>query len=197
MQCARANGFEQGARVHELVRISVGFCAVHAHKSFMQCACATSSCPCSVFVWNQYGSWAGACLNELVCEGVCFCIRVWERVQRSSCVRTSTCVRYSPLGLCPMCFCARAGACVNELMRVSLYICTVRAHKDFVLLCFCARVREDVQRSSSARFCTSVWRKPTKASCGANPQGVYTMCWWLPTRALYNVLLCSCESMCR
>ena len=162
VQCARANGFEQGARVYELVLVSMGFCAVHVHKSFMQCACATSSCPCSVLVWNQYGSWAGACMNELVCESVCFCARVWERVKRSSCVRTSTSVRYSPQGVCPMCFSARAGACVVELMCASLYIYTVRAHKDFVLLCFCTRVRERVQMNSSARVCTSVRFEPTR-----------------------------------
>ena len=139
-------------------------------------------------------------MNELVCEGVCFCTRVWERVQRSSCVRTSRCIRYSPLGLCPMCFCARAGACVNELVCASLYICTVRAHKDFVLLCFCASVPacKRVCRGAQVRDYVRLYSvSPTKASCGANPQGVYTTCWRLPTRALYNVLLCSYESMCR
>ena len=70
------NGFEQGARVQELVRVSEGFCAVRAHKISVQCAYAMSSCPCSVLVWNRYGLWAEACGNELVCERVCFCARV-------------------------------------------------------------------------------------------------------------------------
>ena len=52
VQCARANGFEQGARVHELVRVSVDSYAVHAHESVVQCASAVSSCPCSVLVLN-------------------------------------------------------------------------------------------------------------------------------------------------
>ena len=72
VQCARADGFAQGARGHEIVRVSVGFCAVRALKSFVQCARAMSSCPCSVLVWDQYDSWAGACANEVVCESVRF-----------------------------------------------------------------------------------------------------------------------------
>ena len=72
VQCARANGFEQGTCVHEIVRVSVGFCAVRALKSFVQCASAVSSCPCSVLVWDQYDSWAGACANEVMCESVRF-----------------------------------------------------------------------------------------------------------------------------
>ena len=56
VQYVRANGFEQGACVHELVRVSVDFYAVHADQSFVQCASAVSSGPCSVLVWDQYGS---------------------------------------------------------------------------------------------------------------------------------------------
>ena len=56
VQCARANRFEQGAHVNELVRASVGFCAVRAPERFVQCASAMSSCPCSVHVWDQYCS---------------------------------------------------------------------------------------------------------------------------------------------
>ena len=95
VQCARANEFEQGARVHELVRVSVGFCAVHAHKSFVQYACAMSSYPCRVLVWNQYGSWAGACANELVCERVCFYTRAWECAEKLMCKSLYLCTVFA------------------------------------------------------------------------------------------------------
>ena len=54
-----------------------------------------------------------------------------------------------------------------------------RAHKGFVLLC------------------TSVRCEPKRALCGANPQGLYTVCWWSPPRALYQVLMYSCGRVCR
>ena len=64
-------GLSEG-RAHELVHVSVGFYAVRAHESFVQCASAMSSCPCSVLVGDQYGSWMGACANEVV--ALCSCV---------------------------------------------------------------------------------------------------------------------------
>ena len=112
----------------EIVRVSVGFCAVRAHERFVQCASVMSSCRCSVLVWNQCGSWAGACENEVVgfmleCRSVYRGAHVQESVPQYG-------VR--PPGLCIMSFRARAGTCVDELMYTSLYICTVRAQRGFV-----------------------------------------------------------------
>ena len=67
VQCACENGFEQGSRVNEIVRVNVGFYAVHAHERFVQCVSTMSLCPCSVLVWDQHGSWAGACESEVMC----------------------------------------------------------------------------------------------------------------------------------
>ena len=137
VQCARANIFEQRARVHELVRVSMGFHAVRTHESFVQCASAMSSCPCSVLVWDQYdGSRAGACAHEvvgfvLVCGSVYRGAHVLESVPQYG-SRTP--------GICTIYFCARTGTGVDELMYASLYVCTVRVHQGFVLLCFCVRL---------------------------------------------------------
>ena len=45
LQCACTNEFERGARVDELMRVSVGFCVARAHKGFVQCACADELMP--------------------------------------------------------------------------------------------------------------------------------------------------------
>ena len=112
MQCARANGFEQGTCVHEIVRVSVGFCAVRALKSFVQCASAVSSCPCSVLVWDQYDSWAGACANEVMCESVRFVLMCGSVYREGLMYRVSTPVRCSPTqALYNVLLCSRGSVC--------------------------------------------------------------------------------------
>ena len=92
-------------QVQVIVRESVGFCATRAHERFVQCASAMSSCPCTVLVWDKYGSWAGACENETACS-----VLVRGSVYRGVHVRESE-PQYGPRppGLC-----------------TSMYVCTVR-----------------------------------------------------------------------
>ena len=197
VQYARANGFEQGARVYEVVCVSVGFCAVRTHESLVQCACAMNSCPCR-FQCRTSTARGREHVRMSSCMRVCGFVLVCGSVRRGARVRESGSLYGDhPPGLYTLCFCARAGACVDEIKCASLYICTVRANKGFVLLCFCACILEDIQMNSSARACTSEGSDPIRALCGANPQGLYTMWWCLPTRDFYNMLMCSCRSVCR
>ena len=104
VQCTRANRFEQGARAHELVRVSVGFCAVRAHKSFVQCACTMSSCPRGVLVWNQYSSWVED-VQMSWCVRACASVLVCESVYRGAHVREPVPLYgVGPPGLCTMFF---------------------------------------------------------------------------------------------
>ena len=165
MQCARANGFKQGARVHELLCVNMDFCAVRAHESFVQCASAMSSRLCNVLIWDQYGSWAGACTNKVVCFVI-----VYGSVYRRAHAQESV-PQYGvrPPGLCTMCICARAGTCVDELMCASLCICTVRVHQGFVLLCSSVRCEPK-------GLCAVRTHKGFIQCAGAHPPGLCTKC---------------------
>ena len=98
-------------QVHVIVRVSVGFSLMRALKHFVQFASAVSSCPCSVLVWDQYGSWAGACDNETTCS-----VLVCGNVYRGAHVRESV-PQHGPRppGLC-----------------TSVYVCIERTRKGFI-----------------------------------------------------------------
>ena len=108
-------------------------------------------CECRELV--QYGSWTGACDNEIACS-VLVCGSVYRGVH----VRESV-PQYGPRppGLCTSCTSAQC-----EPSR-ALYSVLVLAPQGFVLLC------------------TSVRHEPKRALCGANLQGRYTVCWYSPT----------------
>ena len=136
---------------------------------------------------------------------LCSCV---ERVPRSSCTRVSTSVRSSPIralyfcvrlysanpqGLYTVCWCSPPRAlyfCVLQYGASPNGLCAVRTRKG-VIQCVGTRPPELCTQFLSA---PSVRCEPKGALCGASLQGLYTVCWCSPPRALHPVLMCSCGS---
>ena len=116
----------------------------------------------------QYGSWTGACDNEIACS-VLVCGSVYRGVHVQESVP-----QYGPR---PPWLCT------------SVYVCTVvRNLKGFIQ---CAGARPP----GLVLLCTPVRHEPELVLCGANPQGRYTVCWYSPTKASNTVLMCWCGSV--
>ena len=199
----------------EIVRVSVGFCAVRAHERFVQCASAMSSCPCSVLVWDQCGSWAGACENEVVgfmleCRSVYRGAPVRESVPQYGVRPPRSLYHVLPCSCGNVCRLAHVHGSVHLYGARPKRLCAVRTHKGFMpcagarppgfsTKCLCARVGT----CANEQACTSVVRayKGVVLLCACvrcEPiQGLYTVRWCSPTRALYQVLTCSCGRVCR
>ena len=153
----------------------------------------------------QYGSWAGACDNEIACS-VLACVSVyrWVRVRESVpqygprppglCTSVYVCTVRTPKGFLKCCWCSPHRAlyfCILQCGARPNGLCVVRVYKGFVLRCTVRAPRAlcgaSLQKCFTvcARACASVYCtspkifarcEPTKALCFCVPYERQELC---------------------